>query len=288
MLNSAINYPYPVLRTNLEDYDKSTFCANVTVDPTTEGYRIFVKYDVNNAEVIDLLEKGDVTFALEIQCISTWYRRLELSDCDEQTIFLQSNMIHDRVDLCPCIVARKNIKDFYSDDFSEEYKNIPFSINTGEVIAIGERKKFEALYKDDIIKKSESIVHFQDDNKADIMYCEWDNPIIQIHIPTKQYALYTHMGQYESWKVPLLNAIYVTPVIVEALTYIYQDECKNGDNSLSEYAWYKTLKFLTGKIAKNDSAKYKKLLGDPLKLAQLLLNDNASISLELLGSSSKQ
>ncbi len=37
MLNSTINYPYPVLRTNPEDYDKSIFYANVTVDPTTDG-----------------------------------------------------------------------------------------------------------------------------------------------------------------------------------------------------------------------------------------------------------
>ena len=288
MLNSSINYPYPLLRSAPVDYVSSVFNAEINVEALADSYKINVNYHADNTEMTELLVQHKVSFALEIQCVSTWYRRLEFSSSDYQVLTIPSVLIHERVDLCPCIVAIEDIPDFHSRDFAEEFISLTMPINKGEVLAIGDRKKFDALYKDDIIKKSEPIVWFKTDEHAATMHCEWEYNTIQIHLPPRQYEEYNRIGKYETWKIPLLNAIYVIPVIVEALSFIFKDEFQQGDRGLSTYAWYKTLQFLVAKIANNDRAQYRKLLADALGTAQKLMNDNSAIALELLGKASKQ
>ena len=85
-----------------------------------------------------------------------------------------------------------------------------------------------------------------------------------------------------------LNAIYVVPAIVQGISEIGRDELQSGDGHLSEYAWYKTLKVLIEKAANGEAHMYKKLLSDPIRTAQLLLNDNSAQSLELLSKAAKQ
>lgn len=282
MLNSSMTYPYPLLRSEPIDFKNTIFNADIIVKTLQDGYEINVEYKLNNPEVLELIKQESVKFALEIQCVSTWYRELIFSNSSTQVVILKSSNVHERVDLCPCIVACDDLPHYFSSDFAEEYIDIATPINKGEVIAIGERKKFDALYKDDIIKKSDSIVQFKKDDNASTMHCEWEFPTIQIHLPGKQYELYDQIGKNEPWKIPLLNAIFVVPVLVEAVTIIHADLYGGGNNGLSEYAWYKTLKYMVGKIANNDDNKNRKLLADPLGTTQLLLNDNAKESLEIL------
>lgn len=288
MLNSNMNYPYPILRTQSIDYETGVFNASITKTNEHDGYTLDVTYSVNNKFIKELLDKHMIAYALQIQCISTWYREIKISDEEKQKVFLPSSDIHERVDICPCIVALEEIHDFYNDDFAEDFEGISFCLHKGEIVGIGERYKFDAIYKNDIIKKGDSIVHFIKDINSSVMYCEWDFETIQIHLPEKQCEKYGRIGENEPWKVPLLNAIYVVPVIVQAISEIAQDELYNGESNLSQRAWYKTLRFLIEKAAKGEVAEFKKLLNDPIKTAQLLLNDNSAQSLNLLDKVAKQ
>ncbi|MDQ0204123.1 hypothetical protein [Pectinatus haikarae] len=287
MLNSMMNYPYPVLRNKPADYKTCTFSAEIKKTDKTNGYSLDIVYKTDNNQIKELLDKRKITYALQIQCISTWYRKLEISETSKQTLFLSSDMIHERVDMCPCIIALEDIADFKNDDFSEDFNGISFKLNKGEVAAIGERQKFDAVYESDIIKKGDPIVHFINDTNSSVMYCEWEYNTIQIHLPQSQYKQYTKIGWYESWKVPMLNAVYVVPAIVQGISMIYQDEFNNGDRNLESYLWYKTLKVLIQKTAKDDDREYKKMLNDPIRTAQLLLNDNSSQALELIAKSAR-
>ncbi|WP_349948410.1 hypothetical protein ABFV83_08240 [Lacrimispora sp. BS-2] len=288
MLNSAMNYPYPILRNQAIDYKSGIFKADIKKTNRNDGFDLSIGYEVTNSRISELLEQGILAYALQIQCISTWYRKLEISRDNRQNIFIPSSTVHERVDLCPCIIALTNILDFSNEDFSEDFEGISFSINKGEAVAIGERQKFDAIYKNDIIKKGDPIVHFINDENCSVMFCEWEYATIQIHLPKKQYEQYNLIGEYEPWKIPLLNAIYVVPTIVQAISEVCRDELHGENGYLSRYAWYKTLKVLIAKAANGEDNKYKKLLNDPIGTAQLLLNDNSAQSLELLSKAAKQ
>ena len=288
MLNSDMNYPYPILRTEPVDYKTGFFSADIIKTNEKNGFTLNVDYSVNNEEIQELLSKRIITYALQIQCLSTWYREIKISDSNSQTLFIPSNAVHERVDLCPCIIALEDIDNFSNIDFSEDFEGISFGLHKGEVLGIGERQKFDAIYKNDIIKKGDPIVHFVNDESCSVMFCEWEYAAIRIHLPKKQFEQYNLMGEYEPWKIPLLNAIYVVPTIVQAISEIAQDELYNGSGTLSQWAWYKTLHFLIEKAANGERNTFNKMLRDPIKTTQLLLNDNSAQSLELLSKAVKQ
>lgn len=288
MLNSSMNYPYPIIRSSAVDYRQSTFDAEIKKEITKDGFKLSIDYKINNPSIEAMINSNVLAYAIQIQCVSTWYRDIVLSSSCHQEIFIPSEKVHERVDLCPCIIAIDKINNFVNEDFTEEFDGISYDINKGEVIAIGERQKFDALYKNDIIKKGDPIVHFVEDSSTPVMFCEWEYDVIRIHLPKDQKNKYDNIGIYEPWKVPVLNAIYVVPAIVQAISVIYEDVVENGQGSLSGYSWYKTLKILIMKAAKDDDAKYRKMLSDPIKTAQLLLNDNSSQALSIVANSTRQ
>lgn len=283
-----MNYPYPILRANPVDYKSSVFNVDIKKETTRDGFNLKITYSVNNDEIKELLNKHVLGYAVQLQCISTWYRDLHMSNSDEQEIFIPSGLVHERVDLCPCIIAVEKIENFFNNDFSEDFDGISYEINKGEVVAIGERQKFDAIYKNDIIKKGDPIVHFVNDEKSSVMFCEWEYDAIRIHLPKEQYKKYNEIGKYEPWKIPMLNAIYVVPAIVQGIYEIYQDVINHGQGTLERYSWYKTLKVMIMKAAKDDDAEFKRMLNDPIKTAQRLMNDNSSHALELVANSAKQ
>ena len=284
MLNSSMSYPYPVIRPVCEDYKTTTFNAKIHKENREDGFELKVEYCLDNGTIQALIDNEQVTFAVQIQCTATWYRKLYTSNKNEQVLFIPSKDVHERVEICPCIIAKKTItnEDFSNDDFEDEFKDITYNIKVGEVIGIGDRYRFNAIYKDDILEKGDPIVHFKMDEKASLMHCEWENENIIVHLPRKQWDEYTQIGEYEQWKHPILNAIYVTPVIVQAICEIANTEENGGESSLSSYMWYKTLDYFLKKEAGDNQAEYKKLLADPVRTTQLLLNDNSFKSVTLL------
>lgn len=280
MLNSAMNYPYPVVRTSPVDYKMTTFSAALKKHNRSNGFEIDIKYHLNNSEMEKMIEDKILAYAVQVQCVSTWYRTLKISSSNKDSIFLPSGCVHERVDFCPCIIALKDIPDFVNSDFSDDFSGISFSLNKGEVAGIGEKSKFDALYKKDVLKIGDSIVHIKPDDKAELMYCALDSDIIQVYLPAKQYKMYNTIGEYDKWKIPALNATIVVPVIVQAIKEIA--ESNMTASPYESYAWYKTLVLFMMRAAKDDSRKYKKMLNDPLKTTQLLLNDNSAQTLTLL------
>ena len=88
MLNSNMNYPYPILRVRPIDYKESVFETQIQKDETKEGYTLSITYKVTNKEFEELIKKQILAYALQLQCISTWYRDLQISESNRQTIFI--------------------------------------------------------------------------------------------------------------------------------------------------------------------------------------------------------
>ena len=86
-----------------------------------------------------MLSKRILTYALEVQCVSTWFRKLYTIH-ENRVIRLDPQMIHERVELIPCIVAATSIEGFTNEDFAEEYQDMKFDLNAGDIIGIGQKR----------------------------------------------------------------------------------------------------------------------------------------------------
>ena len=68
MLNVNINYPYPIIRDYLEDYNSTIFEGKLTVSLEKDGYYVKPKFEINNDEINKLIETGFLSYAIEVQC----------------------------------------------------------------------------------------------------------------------------------------------------------------------------------------------------------------------------
>lgn len=281
MLNANINYPYPVIREYVEDYQATTFKGAFVVNLQPDGYLVRPNFEIQNADIANLIAEGKMTYALEVQSPATWFRKLFLVN-DNKPIRLDPAFLHERVELTPCIVAATSISGFTNNDFEEEYQGMFFEINAGDVIAIGEKRSFDALYQNDIIKNGSSIVSIAGSESTKEVICDFTNSIIKITLPAKQYEDYTECGYLKS-KYKTLNAILTIPVLVEAIGIIASDESNPEQTSgFASQAWYKTIVVNLKRAAENNEVKYRKMLEKPFASAELLLGNNYAFALEFV------
>lgn len=281
MLNPNNNFPYPVLRESAEDYNSTVFQGNLTVELEQDGYTIHPEFSVENNGLQKMLASGEIIYAVEVQCVSTWYRKMFFIQ-NNKAVKLDSKDIHERVEVTPCIIAIKNIVDFTNDDFAEEYLGMNFNINPGDVIGIGVKKSFDALYQNDIIKNGTSIVSICGSNNQKEISCNFNGSVIEVKLPQNQYESYLECG-YNRDKYKLLNAVLTIPVLVEAIGIISNDENNPDHNSgYSGYTWYKTIVANLKRYAGNNDTKYYNLLDKPFSSAEILLANNSASVLDYL------
>lgn len=238
-----------------------------------DGYLVLPNFTIQNAGISKLITEGKMTYAVEVQSPATWFRRL-FPVTDNKPFRLDPKYLHERVELAPCIVATVPISDFTNDDFEPEYQGMSFEINAGDIIAIGEKRFFDALYQNDIIKNGSSIVNICGSDRVKELICDYTGNIIKITLPADQYEDYTECG-YLKAKYKTLNAILTVPALVEAITIIANDEVNPDHTSgLESKAWYKTIVVNLKRAAENSQSKYQQLLGKPFASAELLLGNN--------------
>lgn len=281
MLNANFNYPYPVIRDHIEDYKTTVFTGALTVNLKPDGYLIRPAFEMGNPGIAELISKGSLTYAIEVQSPATWFRRLFPVEANK-SIRIDPGLVHERVDLVPCIIATAQILGFANDDFEDEYKGILFDIKPGDIIAIGEARSFDALYQNDVIKNGSSIVSISGDDAVKEIVCDYSGSIIAITLPSNQYNDYKDCGcQKEKYKT--LNAILIIPVLVEAIGIISNDE-RNPDQTsgFESKAWYKTIVVNLKRAAENNETKYRQMLEKPFASAELLLGNNYVSALQFV------
>lgn len=281
MLNPNINYPYPVIRAYEEDYCTAIFKGELAVNLQPDSYLVRPAFEINNTSIATFIDSGIMTYAVEVQAPATWYRKL-IPVKDNKSFRLDPALIHERVELTPCVIATTQIVAFTNDDFEKEYQGIPFNINPGDVIAIGEAKSFDALFQDDIIKNGTSPVSVARSDTAREISCDFSGSLIEITLPADQHDRYLECG-YKPEKYKALNAILSIPALVEAIGIIANDENRpDAQSSLATTAWYKTIVVNLKRVAENNEAKYRDLLDKPFAAAELLLGNNYAASLQYL------
>ena len=273
MLNTNINYPYPVVKSFIDDYNNTIFTGDLKVEIGTNCYIVTPNFSINNDELANMIDKGNLTYAIEIQCTSTWFRKLYKIK-NNQKFTIESCLLHERVEITPCIISCANINNFQNDDFIEDYEGILFNINIGDIVGIGEKRTFDAYYDNDIIKSESSIINIVKGSNKNEIECDFEGNIIQIYLPDIQFNEYKECGCMKDKHV-LLNAVLVIPVLVKAIGIIEEEERQDSEeNVYQNKSWYKTIVANLKRHSNNDQKKYKQLLENSVTSAEILLGNN--------------
>lgn len=230
-------FPYPVLRDRQDDYVKTHFKASVNSVVADKELKLNAVMDCTNADVLKLISNGQAKYALHLECKMTYYRQLHYSDNPRFCVNLPSHLIDLKLEICPLIVATKDIQDYKSADLDEAYEGEEISFRNGDFIAVGNQFTVPITRKSDELKQLSSpfclLVYPEDKEQkyTSLDYSE-ENQVI-IYVPKDMHPVIANV-QGGRDKMDELHAALYFPALMQTIEFM-----KSGDSAgCEEKRWY--------------------------------------------------
>lgn len=274
-------YPYPVLSDFSNSYEGVQFKVSPVL--SSEGFEIIIQVTVELSDyrLRELIEHGDAIIVYHLECAQTGFREIKKTDQYEYKIVIKNSLISGDLHFCPFIIACKDLKNFYSENFNSKYYNEPVKyIEQGCLLAIGKQVNWK------INKSNQDLIHSSSpfrilpnmDESQNHMVVEYENDErIKIKLRKEDYALYKAMKSDPRLK-DVFNSIIVVPALIYVLGELKNSSPSEMEENFSRYSWYIAIKESLAKNYKIDINDISTI--NPFELAQKLLNtpSNSAIS----------
>lgn len=237
MKSSLRALPYPILG-RLDDFLDSDFQTTIDFDKRRSGdvEHVVMSYAflMSNDSVLDLIKSKVATYALDITCPDTLYRRVFYCTESFGEIEFLPGELYGKVSVEPLVVVLKPVLNFTAADLNEEYRGMSFHLSAGDTIAIDETiSRFIEFDK----LKFESLVRIQTaDIPSETYRFDLQSDYIVI-LMGKEFRRLWEIFREERDKAPFLAMSVYKDCILAALDYI----SKNQDES-DQYKWARALK----------------------------------------------
>lgn len=275
-------YPYPVLAKYTDDYKNGEF-DTTEVKVSNYGNEVHIDYTVklNEPDLQKLINNGDAYAVFHLECPQTGYREAVKVKNPSDKLVIKSERLNGEFQICSFIVAAKNIVDYTSINFHDDYAGLKFNIDMGCVLAVGDQitANIDKDKHDFSDLPSIFCVIGKDDRNFTQMQVDYSENKIKIELPYNDYIFYKQLYKLHGIK-DAANAI----VVIPALTYVLSEILKMDKDSMDELrgkGWYTALK---NKLKKD----YQKDIEDgncdinPLEFAQRLIDNPGSKALKRL------
>lgn len=277
-------FPYPLLNHErlYSHYKEKTF------DLLFSGYiKEKESYVLDNIRIEStslflksLVEKGDVKLVCVVECPQTMFRKTYLVSFNPQTIEIPLFDLSGKTSLKAYAIATKDIDNFKSDEFLDDYNEYEFQVEKNDVIAVDEGMITRIDFDDEENTKKSSIFLIIKDNtiKDETMRVEYDVSKITISLPGPQWDLYD-----KNKKIKRLENMYFSIIAIPALTQCLS-ELQKPDNSVDalclDYRWFSSFKKQYEAINENELTDEAFLKMNVLVEAQKILNTPTTKSID--------
>jgi hypothetical protein len=235
-------FPYPVLANSFNnDYIDSEFdiIINETITKTTIILKMLPKLKNNGLE--ELIKDDKASFFMHIECPYTCFRELFVIPFEEKTIEISADKVEGDIQICPFIVALKDLLDYTNNCFNKDYENTSFFIERGNILAIGYEKIITIEKENDNLLNVSSIfvvTEIKDENYEDIII-DYSGDKIGIRLPGKIFKKFVSINQNNLNAQPILHSMLIIPALIKCI-----EELKQKVDTLYEYEgrrWFKVL-----------------------------------------------
>lgn len=233
-------FPYPVLCMENDDYIDCEF--NVKLTQIEELKDIVLQFDVelDNPELLELVRDGKAEYLVHVECSNTSFRKVICSESKSFEYRIAKSKVNKEIFLVGMIVAKKEIKDFFSSKFNEDYDE-KVNFDKGSIMAyrnlprIIVLKNYEELARDDAFFSIVSKNGGQDMEEPVTFDLNGDK--IKIYVDDSVYNEYVKFHTN-----PLMKPIMISMLVMPALAYVIEEVRNNGiENYISCY-WYQKIK----------------------------------------------
>lgn len=227
-----INFPYPVLG-NADDLDGEVD-VDVECDLGKEFIELTTVTKVANADIEEMIRAGEVALVVELSCTSTFYRE-SFTLQKLKTIRIPSSRLRNQVSVETYWTAQRDIGTYVPKTAHADFRNIEFTIDEGDIVAIGPSGSFIAEKNFDPMTSGASSFMKVDKGPDGQIGCQIQlgPQYITILMPPSDYEDYlTTRDYYHS----SLHAAVALPALMSVLA-----EMQDTDE-FDDCVWYQRLK----------------------------------------------
>lgn len=277
-------YPYPVLayyKPN-EDYQTGKYSVNIAVG--LDGYQTKLTFDAELTEpgLASLVNTGSAKYAYHLEGVNTCYRKVVLTDEKHKVVKLSNKEVRGRLQICPFVVAVKDIPGYTNTNFHPDYDGMIFDIDAGSILAVAEQARADIDVETDDFRNLRSIFSVlpnPDENTSE-MVIELQQTKIVSYVSREDKMRFDAIKGTMAYN-PVIDALVAIPALTHAIDYI-KNASPEALASLSEMIWFKSVKKRLKKVLDCDIDNGGLNGEDPLIVAQKLLNEPFTEALKVL------
>jgi hypothetical protein len=218
-------FPYPVLRSDINDFTAGDFQVTVDFKHSDDRKSITVEGSqfLSVPEIKAQIDAGKANYVALISCRETYFRETILT---QKTTFKRtyaSGAFRGEVTVLPFVAAVAPIDDFSSPDINSEFAKSSFDYSIGEILALDQPK---VIYVDrDLFKPVSSV--FEIVHAEGMSGYEWrldfDQPKVQIQLSHVAKDTVDAARNSTNDRAVLINSLYFSAV-TEAVQRLKETE----------------------------------------------------------------
>ena len=177
----------------LDDYkDKHAFDVKITQVKDGFDTKLVFEATLTNKELLGLVRSRKASFVYHLECSQTGFRKVIRTDKFSLPYVLSNHEVKNIVQICPFIVATKDITSYSSTDFDDDYKGMTFDIEEGCVLAVGQQVDADVSDSIDDLANTPSIFSIVQNTDEAIkeMKVDGNGDKIVIQLPFNDYYSY--------------------------------------------------------------------------------------------------
>jgi len=228
------SYPYPVLRSSTDDYINSSFDTDILIHNSFGEVKVRATFHLENDDLENLIFNKRCVYAIHIECPQTSYRTVIESYEKVLERSIPADRLRGKVYIHSFILANETLKDYTNSSFNPWFQGVSFTLEKGDILAIGEAIEANLFDEDSGLLNLPSIVTVTKALKSEFMEVDLDSNNIVIKLPEYEYNQYA-LSANSRLKNTILNV-----VIVPALVYVFTRLAENRED-YETYIWYQVL-----------------------------------------------
>lgn len=234
-------YTHPVLSDEKDDYIKSKFEVVVNQHMSSVGMlALEFKIFMDNEELENLINSGKAEYMIHLECSTTSFRTTISSVVKEFKYEIPINRINGKLEMVAFIVAKKEVLDFYSSDWNDDYEDYKIKILKATILA------YQNLDSLDITKDFEE---FTNANSIFLVYKRQTEEVKPMNVDLNYSKIKIGLckSDFESFsrisKIKEIQAVFHSMLILPALVYVFEELKQEGDiESYMGREWFISLR----------------------------------------------
>lgn len=237
MKTSTVNYPWPTLTSEGNDFPGSSFSIEVQCGTSKSGQIVIsVQFTLDCPGIEELIKCGDAVAIVKLECPSSGFRIIKTAtQLDAVTIYVDEQCLAKMFNVRSEIVSARDSSHYLPQGANDEFFTNEFTISRGAIIGV---TKTERYYLDTAHKHAvSSIVTIAlDQNQVVPLDANFDQDKIRILLNSETYQRYDQLRLDPSAKRYLIGII-TYPIIINALYLLATDE----DDQFSDLEWARVI-----------------------------------------------